>query len=146
MEDEKPYREQRLREIGHHDHAYGPGLPLMLVIFVILCLVTLAVLSLFTAGQSKSQREQEYGKLWNRTEAENSAEEWVRKETEKSLVMTDLPLTEEKTFLIDNGNTLSVRLERGTEGEPYRITRWKTVTEAKETEQSLKGITGVEEK
>ncbi|MDD6351312.1 MAG: hypothetical protein PUG16_02785 [Lachnospiraceae bacterium] len=124
---------------------YRLGLPLLFSVYILLCLITLSVLSLITSRQNlrnenlqKEAREAYFA-------AENQAEDRIKEIDEEVLTRIDMPLEETFTIPIDEKKTLEVGLKRTAEENRYRITEWKTIVSEYEGEDTVKGLTSGKE-
>ena len=111
------------------------GLSLLLVVFLVLCLMTFAAISISEARNDLMGSKKKYEKTRALNDAENLAEQAVRDETrranEKPQEAKDVV---EFSVSIDDTDELDVRLELlppDDEGKLlYRVTRWQVVSNA----------------
>lgn len=131
------------------------GLPSLLVIFIVLCLVTFAVLSYVSAKRdySLSQKTADRVQLYYETDLKARAE-LLSVEIQLYDIYSQLPRREESLFLQEcrkafpdmTGNSLSFQIPYGEsqallvelslllpqseEDSPYQITKWQVITTA----------------
>lgn len=120
--------------------SYGMGMPLILVIYVTLCLVTLSVISLMTSRQSYHNEQASTENLTSYTTAENEAEQWIHEL--KTSETTKMQQVYEKDIPITEGKTLVVEVEfYEVDGEvTYEIHSWHVETEESDQEQTVQGL------
>lgn len=128
------------------------GMSSLLVVFLILCLVTFAVLTLSGArsdyefAQRLSNRRQaetaagnEAQKIW--AQVERRLAEYAENGSEPNLADLDVKIEKNRIFWetsVDEGQSLMVELTITNEGEHYcEITAWKLVSTAERSEDTL---------
>lgn len=153
---------QERKERNRGTKVWGIGLPLIMVVFVILCLITMAVLSLLTSLRAEKIEEESFRTFQQRTVMENAAEERIAAYN-RNLTLHPDTAKEEVSFTVDGSGKISdeskspednsgedaadrkleVTLKRTKDGENafYRVVKWKTVISHKNESQTRQGIT-----
>ena len=128
------------KERNRNIRAYGMGMPLVLVIYVILCLVTLSIISLLTSRQSYRNEEVSMEELIAYNTAVNQGERWVN--DCKMLAGEGQDKVRNVEIEMEEGKYLSIqlKLQQLEDGSyDYTVTEWHVVTEMQSTEQTLQG-------
>ena len=128
------------KERNRNIRAYGMGMPLVLVIYVILCLVTLSIISLLTSRQSYRNEEVSMEELIAYNTAVNQGERWVN--DCKMLAGEGQDEVRNLEIEMEEGKYLSIqlKLQQLEDGSyDYTVTEWRVVTEMQSTEQTLQG-------
>lgn len=133
----------RERDNGRRGRIYGIGLPMMLVIYVVLCLLTMSVLSLLTANRAEKIEEESLVSFNEQNDAENQAEVRIAEYNRELQKDPDsAPERQEFTVPVSSEKELYVTLEKAGDGEDvhYQVTEWRTAVSHERAEQSLHGI------
>ena len=128
-------REKRNRPLG----LYPIGLPLLLLIYIILCVITLSVLSLLTSRGNMYNERDEVKSKEALNQAENQAEEWIHEMKNKDV---NSGVKEETTdFMVKENSYLHVTLSLNEETGQYEITPYVLVDSSPDTDdETLQGL------
>ncbi len=128
-------REKRNRPLGF----YPMGLPLLLLIYIILCVITLSVLSLLTSRGNMYNERDEVKSKEALNQAENQAEEWIH---EMKIKDANSGVKEEtKDFMVKENSYLHVTLSLNEETSQYEITSYVLVDSSPDTDdETLQGL------
>ncbi|MDD6148861.1 MAG: hypothetical protein PUB40_08090 [Lachnospiraceae bacterium] len=128
-------REKRNRPLG----LYPIGLPLLLLIYIILCVITLSVLSLLTSRGNMYNERDEVKSKEALNQAENQAEEWIHEMKNKDV---NSGVKEETTdFMVKENSYLHVTLSLNEETSQYEITSYVLVDSSPDTDdETLQGL------
>jgi len=128
-------REKRNRPLG----LYPIGLPLLLLIYIILCVITLSVLSLLTSRGNMYNERDEVKSKEALNQAENQAEEWIHEMKNKDV--NSGVKEETKDFMVKENSYLHVTLSLNEETSQYEITSYVLVDSSPDTDdESLQGL------
>lgn len=127
-----------------HKRAYNIGLPLVLVVYVILCLITLSVISVLTAKQNLNNELASQKAYQEQCIAENEAEKYIANANEK-LKQNPLGEPEYLSYFvsINSKRNLEIGLTKKQDenGYYYEVIKWATHTiEDDSGEMVLKGM------
>lgn len=128
-------REKRNRPLG----LYPIGLPLLLLIYIILCVITLSVLSLLTSRGNMYNESDEVKLKEALNQAENQAEEWIHEMKNKDV--NSGVKKETKDFMVKENSYLHVTLSLNEETSQYEITSYVLVDSSPDTDdETLQGL------
>ncbi|HBE07571.1 MAG TPA: hypothetical protein DCY73_00705 [Lachnospiraceae bacterium] len=128
-------REKRNRPLG----LYPIGLPLLLLIYIILCVITLSVLSLLTSRGNMYNERDEVKSKEALNQAENQAEEWIHEMKNKDV--NSGVKEETKDFMVKENSYLHVTLSLNEETSQYEITSYVLVDSPPDTDdETLQGL------
>ncbi|MDY5703357.1 MAG: hypothetical protein SPK77_00170 [Lachnospiraceae bacterium] len=128
-------REKRNRPLG----LYPIGLPLLLLIYIILCVITLSVLSLLTSRGNMYNESDEVKSKEALNQAENQAEEWIHEMKNKDV--NSGVKKETKDFMVKENSYLHVTLSLNEETSQYEITSYVLVDSSPDTDdETLQGL------
>ncbi|HAN50107.1 MAG TPA: hypothetical protein DCP96_00230 [Lachnospiraceae bacterium] len=128
-------REKRNRPLG----LYPIGLPLLLLIYIILCVITLSVLSLLTSRGNMYNERDEVKSKEALNQAENQAEEWIHEMKNKDV--NSGVKEETKDFMVKENSYLHVTLSLNEETSQYEITSYVLVDSSPDTDdETLQGL------
>jgi len=128
-------REKRNRPLG----LYPIGLPLLLLIYIILCVITLSVLSLLTSRGNMYNERDEVNSKEALNQAENQAEEWIHEMKNKDV--NSGVKEETKDFMVKENSYLHVTLSLNEETSQYEITSYVLVDSSPDTDdETLQGL------
>lgn len=128
-------REKRNRPLG----LYPIGLPLLLFIYIILCVITLSVLSLLTSRGNMYNERDEVKSKEALNQAENQAEEWIHEMKNKDV--NSRVKEETKDFMVKENSYLHVTLSLNEETSQYEITSYVLVDSSPDTDdETLQGL------
>ncbi len=128
-------REKRNRPLG----LYPIGLPLLLLIYIILCVITLSVLSLLTSRGNMYNERDEVKSKEALNQAENQAEEWIHEMKKKDVNSGEKEET--KDFMVKENSYLHVTLSLNEETSQYEITSYVLVDSSPDTDdETLQGL------
>lgn len=128
-------REKRNRPLG----LYPIGLPLLLLIYIILCVITLSVLSLLTSRGNMYNESDEVKSKEALNQAENQAEEWIHEMKNKDV--NSRVKEETKDFMVKENSYLHVTLSLNEETSQYEITSYVLVDSSPDTDdETLQGL------
>lgn len=128
-------REKRNRPLG----LYPIGLPLLLLIYIILCVITLSVLSLLTSRGNMYNERDEVKSKEALNQAENQAEEWIHEMKNKDV--NSRVKEETKDFMVKENSYLHVTLSLSEETSQYEITSYVLVDSSPDTDdETLQGL------
>ncbi|MBQ1748685.1 MAG: hypothetical protein II044_00055 [Lachnospiraceae bacterium] len=128
-------REKRNRPLG----LYPIGLPLLLLIYIILCVITLSVLSLLTSRGNMYNERDEVKSKEALNQAENQAEEWIHEMKNKDV--NSRVKEETKDFMVKENSYLHVTLSLNEETSQYEITSYVLVDSSPDTDdETLQGL------
>lgn len=128
-------REKRNRPLG----LYPIGLPLLLLIYIILCVITLSVLSLLTSRGNMYNERDEVKSKEALNQAENQAEEWIHEMKNKDV--NSGVKEETKDFMVKENSYLHVTLSLNEETSQYEITSYELVDSSPDTDdETLQGL------
>ena len=128
-------REKRNRPLG----LYPIGLPLLLLIYIILCVITLSVLSLLTSRGNMYNERDEVKSKEALNQAENQAEEWIHEMKNKDV--NSRVKEETNDFMVKENSYLHVTLSLNEETSQYEITSYVLVDSSPDTDdETLQGL------
>lgn len=128
-------REKRNCPLG----LYPIGLPLLLLIYIILCVITLSVLSLLTSRGNMYNERDEVKSKEALNQAENQAEEWIHEMKNKDV--NSGVKEETKDFMVKENSYLHVTLSLNEETSQYEITSYVLVDSSPDTDdETLQGL------
>ena len=128
-------REKMNRPLG----LYPIGLPLLLLIYIILCVITLSVLSLLTSRGNMYNERDEVKSKEALNQAENQAEEWIHEMKNKDV--NSGVKEETKDFMVKENSYLHVTLSLNEETSQYEITSYVLVDSSPDTDdETLQGL------